>query len=325
MHKISINGLGRIGRNFLAVFLNDKNANFKISSVNDVADINTLTHLYNCGMPKHNGKISTKNGRIYTNKGEITFTSKKLDTLDWSGSKIVIEATGKFFSYKQAGTHLKNGVKTVIISSPSHEADITLVPGINHEKYSPEKHKIISASSCTAQAVLPIIQALRPLGIEKTSFTTTHPYTVNNALLDNSGRNLRESRSATLSIVPAQTRADTGFTEVFSDTNCMAYSFKIPTSRVACLDTVIKTKNKTSVYEINSLLENYSRSLPYLLATTNLELVSTDLINHASSSVVDLSLTQVIDDLVRVFSWYDNEYAYSMRLYELTKFIASKL
>jgi glyceraldehyde 3-phosphate dehydrogenase len=319
---IAINGLGRIGRNFLKAYLNDNHKNFNIKIINDIAHPEQIIHLFNVNKAKCSRRIEYNNGNITAKDFKARYSCENLDNVDWNECSIVIEATGKFFSRMDAGIHLKKGTEKVIISSPSDEADITLVTGINENKYNPKKHNLISASSCTAQALLPIVEALKPVGIEKIFFTTIHPYTVNNVLLDNPARNLRESRSNTASIVPAQTRADTGFETIYSEIPAYAYSFKVPTSKVACLDTTIKMENNANIDRINSLLKDYSKNNQNLLKTTIEPLVSSDLENHGSSSIVDLSLTQVMNDVAKIFSWYDNEWAYSLRLYELTKFIA---
>ena len=319
MINVAINGFGRIGRNFFKAYLDDNNRNFNIFLINDLADAKTISHLFNVNNDNH---ILYKDNELIYKDSRFNYSSNDIGELNLKNIDIVIESTGKFFSKKDAGLHRKNGADTVIITSPSDEADITLVPGMNTGQYDKDKHKLISASSCTAQALMPIVKALEELNIEKIMFSTIHPYTVNNALLDNPKRNLRESRSSTQSIVPAQTKADTGFSKIFPDIPCKAYSFKIPTTKVACLDTIIKIKNITDVEKVNTLLKKYSGNNIKLLAISTEPLVSIDLKNFCSSSIADLTLTQVINNLIRVFSWYDNEWAYSRRLYELAKLVA---
>lgn len=324
MISIGLNGLGRIGRNFFRAYLNDKSRNFTLTVINDIADKETLIHLLNVSARENDIHVRfTKNGIAADH--EIIFNRFPIEKLSWKQGELIIEATGKYFSRNLAEKHLNNGARAVIISAPAENPDATLVPGINDELFDPQKHKIISSASCTAQAVIPIIKSLEPIGIDKLFISTIHPYTVNNMLLDMPGRNFRESRSCTLSIVPAQTRADIAFEAIFPDIDFKAYSFKIPTSKVALIDLVIRMKRKTSRDEVNGLLKDFSSRFPQLLEIIDTPLVSADMECSHSSSVADITLTETIDDLVRVFAWYDNEWAYSMRLYELTKIIASRL
>jgi glyceraldehyde-3-phosphate dehydrogenase type I len=321
--KIAVNGFGRIGKNFLYFYLCDKNKNFEIDRINDIADIKSLIHLYNVSKP--DATVDFKDGIIRHENLKIPFTSTSLEQTKWDKTDVVIESTGAFFRKDDAGKHNLKGARYTVISSPSTEADITLIKGINENEFSTVNHKLISASSCTAQAALPIAHALKPLGILKMFFSTIHPYTVNNKVQDMPGRNLRESRSALQSIIPARTRAGKGFLSVLPDTKMAAYSFKVPLSRVACLDTVINTERGTTKNEVNSLLKKYAAKNSCLLNVTQKPLVSSGFTDNPISSVADENLTQVLDNLVRVFSWYDNEYAYSHKLYKLAKYIASKI
>jgi len=315
--KIAINGFGRIGRTFYRA------ANGKdIIAINDLGDIKNLQYLL---------KYDTVYG-IYDKKCEAKFIAERdPEKLPWKelGIDIVIESTGLFTKKGDAIKHLKAGAKKVIITAPSEDADIVIIPGVNDDKYDPKKHHIISMGSCTTNCIVPLVAVLnQEFKIVKGSFTTAHSYTATQALVDKPEKeDWRRGRSGAENMVPTTTGAAKAIFQVFPELKGRidALSIRIPTPAVSLVDFVCEVEKKTDKYMVNDAFRKYAEKMNGALAVTEEPLVSTDLRANPNASIVDIGLTSITSEkLVHVVSWYDNEMGYSHRLVELCKLIAEK-
>lgn len=329
--KIGINGFGRIGRMiFRAGISNDK---IEFVAVNDITDPATLAHLlkYDSVHGKFNADIShTENSLIVNGKEIKIYTEREPSKLPWGdiGVDIVFECTGLFRDRDKANGHLQAGAKKVVISAPAKDPDITIVMGVNHEKYDPEKHHIISNASCTTNCLAPVCKVLMDnFGIEKGLMTTTHAYTNDQRLLDAPHKDLRRARAAAVSMVPTTTGAAKAVSLVLPELegklNGMA--IRVPTHNVSVVDLVVQLSKKASVEDINNSLKEASETyLKGILSVCEEPLVSIDFNGSTFSSIVDAPSTMVIDDMAKVIAWYDNEFGYSCRMVDLAVFIAEK-
>ena len=326
--KVGINGFGRIGRNVLRAGLSDKKIEFV--AVNDITDGNTLAHLL---------KYDSVHGRLEDVKfenGHILLGEKKVKVLGerdpgnlpWKelGVDLVIESTGIFRDREGASKHLVSGAKKVIISAPAKGEDITIVIGVNEDKYNNEEHHIISNASCTTNCLAPAVKVLNDnFGVEKGIMTTTHSYTADQNLMDLPHKDLRRARAAALSIIPTTTGAAKAVTLVIPELkgklNGMA--FRVPTPNVSVVDLVVILRKKTSVEEINQAFLTASQGkLKGILDYNEEPLVSRDYNGNSYSSIIDGLSTMLIDgNLAKIIAWYDNEWAYSCRIIDLVKYI----
>ena len=326
--KVGINGFGRIGRNVFRAGLNDKNIEF--IAVNDITDGKTLAHLlkYDSVHGKL-GDVRFENDYIVIGEKKIKVLSERdPGNLPWKelGVDLVIESTGIFRDREGASKHLTAGAKKVIISAPAKGEDITIVMGVNENKYNDSEHHIISNASCTTNCLAPAIKVLNnTFGIEKGIMTTTHSYTADQNLLDLPHKDLRRARAAALSIIPTTTGAAKAVTLVIPELkgklNGMA--FRVPTPNVSVVDLVVLLKKKTNVEKINQAFLMASREeLKGILDYNEEPLVSRDYNGNSYSSIIDGLSTMLIDgDLAKIIAWYDNEWAYSCRVIDLAKYI----
>ena len=326
--KVGINGFGRIGRNVLRAGLSDEKIEFV--AVNDITDGNTLAHLL---------KYDSVHGRLEDVKfenGHILLGEKKVKVLGerdpgnlpWKelGVDLVIESTGIFRDREGASKHLVSGAKKVVISAPAKGEDITIVMGVNEDKYNNEEHHIISNASCTTNCLAPAVKVLNDnFGVEKGIMTTTHSYTADQNLMDLPHKDLRRARAAALSIIPTTTGAAKAVTLVIPELkgklNGMA--FRVPTPNVSVVDLVVILRKKTSVEEINQAFLTASQGkLKGILDYNEEPLVSRDYNGNSYSSIIDGLSTMLIDgNLAKIIAWYDNEWAYSCRIIDLVKYI----
>ena len=326
--KVGINGFGRIGRNVFRAGLKDKEIDF--IAVNDITDAETLAHLLKYDsiygiLPgvKAEGDtifVQGRNLKVLKEKDPSNLPWRKL------GVDIVIESTGIFIDKEGATKHLTAGAKKVIISAPAKNEDITIVMGVNEDKYLPEKHRIISNASCTTNCLAPVAKVLNDFfGIEKGTMTTIHSYTADQRLMDSPHKDLRRARAAALSIIPTKTGATKAVSLVIPELkgklNGMA--FRVPTPNVSVVDLAVLLKRKVSVEEINQAFKEASQGdLKGILDYTEEPLVSKDFNGNSNSSIVDGLSTMVIDDnLAKIIAWYDNEWGYSCRIIDLLKYI----
>ncbi|MHB8215413.1 MAG: type I glyceraldehyde-3-phosphate dehydrogenase [Candidatus Sulfotelmatobacter sp.] len=331
--KVGINGFGRIGRNVLRTSLNDPNLEFV--AVNDLTDPKTLAHLlkYDSILGNLPNKISASADSIHIdNKTIKVFKERDPGALPWDsvGAQVVIESTGHFTDANDAKKHLRGSVKKVIISAPAKNEDITLVLGVNQEKYDGAKHHIISNASCTTNCLAPIAKVINDtFKIVSGTMTTIHSYTNDQVILDFPHKDLRRARAAAINMIPTSTGAAKALKLVIPDLagKLDGFAMRVPTPNVSVVDLVAWVEKKTSKEEVNSALKKASESGPlkgYLGYEEN-ELVSSDFKGDSRSSIVDAPMTLVVaGNCVKVISWYDNEWGYSCRVRDLIHYIGDK-
>jgi len=332
--KVGINGFGRIGRNVLRALLQKKNAKFEVVAINDITDAKTLAHLfkYDSVQGIFNGDVKDEGSDIVVNGKKIKiFAEKDPAKLPWKdlGVEVVIESTGLFTSKEKAIVHITSGgAKKVIITAPAKEEDITIVLGVNENKYDPAKHNIISNASCTTNCLAPLTKVLNDkIGIVKGLMTTIHSYTNDQRILDLPHKDLRRARAAALSMIPTTTGAAKAIGLVIPELQgkLNGYAMRVPTPNVSVVDVTFEMKRDTTKEEVNGFLKAAAEGeLKGILGYTDLPLVSRDYLNDPRSSIVDGDSTYVVDNLVKVLSWYDNEWGYSCRVVDLTDYVIGK-
>src|SRR5216110_3824133 len=328
--KVGINGFGRIGRNVLRASLKDSNLDFV--AVNDLTDPKTLAHLL-----KYDSVLGNLPNQVSAGPDSITvdgktikvFKEKDPAALPWDsvGAQVVIESTGRFTDANDAKKHLRGPVKKVIISAPAKNEDVTLVLGVNHDKYDPTKHNIISNASCTTNCLAPIVKVVHDeFKIVSGTMTTIHSYTNDQVILDFPHKDLRRARAAAVSMIPTSTGAAKALHLVIPELKGKldGFSVRVPTPNVSVVDLVAFVEKKTTVEDVNAALKKASDSGPlkgYLGYETE-ELVSIDFRGDPRSSIVDSLMTRVVaGNCVKVISWYDNEWGYSCRVRDLINYI----
>ncbi|MDF2645562.1 glyceraldehyde 3-phosphate dehydrogenase [Paenibacillus sp. V4I3] len=330
--KVGINGFGRIGRNVFRAALN--NSEVQIVAVNDLTDVKTLAHLlkYDTTHGKLDATVEAGEGELIVNGRSIkVFAERDPGNLPWAsvGAEIVIESTGIFTAKEKASLHLKGGAKKVIISAPASDEDITIVLGVNEDKYDPAAHTIISNASCTTNCLAPFAKVINDsFGIVKGMMTTVHSYTNDQSVLDVPHKDLRRARAAAENIIPSSTGAAKAIglvlPELKGKLNGMA--MRVPTPNVSVTDLVVELKVNVTVDEVNAALKQASEGpLKGILNYTEDALVSSDFNGDPASSTIDALSTMVVgDNMLKVVSWYDNEWGYSNRVVDLVAFIAKK-
>ena len=331
--KVGINGFGRIGRNVLRTALADKNLVFV--AVNDLTDPKTLAHLlkYDSILGNLPNKITAGADSISIDGKVIkVFKEKDPAALPWDsvGAQVVIESTGRFTDANEAKKHLRGSVKKVIISAPAKNEDLTVVLGVNDEKYDPAKHHIISNASCTTNCLAPVAKVINDkFKIVCGTMTTIHSYTNDQVILDFPHKDLRRARAAAINMIPTTTGAAKAVKLVIPDLagKLDGFAMRVPTPNVSVVDLVVWVEKKTTKEEVNAALKEASDSGPlkgYLGFEEN-ELVSSDFKGDARSSIVDSHMTLVVGgNCVKVISWYDNEWGYSCRVHDLINLMAAK-
>ena len=330
--KVGINGFGRIGRNvFRAAY---KNPEVEIVAVNDLTDVKTLVHMlkYDTTHGRFAGTVeAAEGGLLVDGKFVKVFAERDPGNLAWGsvGAEIVIESTGIFTAKEKAELHLKGGAKKVVISAPASNEDITIVMGVNEDKYDAAAHTIISNASCTTNCLAPFAKVLdEKFGIVKGLMTTVHSYTNDQRTLDLAHSDLRRARAAAENIIPSSTGAAKAVSLVLPQLkgklNGMA--FRVPTPNVSVTDLVVELAKNVTVEEVNAALKEASNgALKGIMNYTEEALVSSDFNGDPASSTIDSLSTMVAgDNLVKVVSWYDNEWGYSNRVVDLVTFIAKK-
>jgi glyceraldehyde 3-phosphate dehydrogenase len=332
--RVGINGFGRIGRNFLRAQL-QQGGEFEIVAANDIGDTKTMAHLlkHDSVLGQLNAKVEAGDGFIRVDGHEIKFVSEKDPAdLPWSelGVDVAIESTGKFTKREAAQKHLDAGARKVVISAPATDPDITLVLGVNDREYDPEQHNIISNASCTTNCIAPVAKLLHEAyTIERGFMTTIHAYTNDQHTLDLPHKDLRRARAAAINLIPTSTGAARAIGIVLPDLKGKidGMSMRAPVPTGSIVDFVVQVARETSVDEINELFRSKADNgdLEGILLYTDEPLVSTDIVHSPYSSIFDSGLTMVNGNLVKVFSWYDNEWGYSCRLVDLVEKIAETL
>ena len=332
--RVGINGFGRIGRQVTKALLERYEGELELVAVNDLFDVETNAHLfkYDSNYGIFPGSVETRNGNLVINGQEIKNLSERDPSkLPWGdlGVDIVVESTGVFRKREQAAMHLSAGAKKVIISAPATGPDITIVLGVNEDQYDPSQHHIVSNASCTTNCLAPAAKVLQELaGIEKALMTTVHAYTNDQRILDLPHKDLRRARAAALNIIPTTTGAAraTGLVIPELQGRFDGYALRVPTPTVSIVDFVAVTSREVTLEELKEAYKTAAEGpLKGILGYTEEPLVSMDLKGDDRSSVIDGQLLQVIGgNLVKVVAWYDNEWAYSVRVADLLSFMAKK-
>jgi glyceraldehyde 3-phosphate dehydrogenase len=330
--KVGINGFGRIGRNIMRAAMDD--SSIDIVAVNDLTNADTLAHLlkYDSILGNLKADISAKGDRISVNKDEFQVLSLRDPAqLPWKslGVDVVFEGTGLFTKRDDAAKHITAGAKKVVITAPAKGPDLTVVLGVNEDKYDPAKHHILSNASCTTNCLAPIAKVLHEtFGIRKGWMTTVHSYTNDQNLLDLPHKDLRRARAAALSIIPTTTGAALAVGEVLPEIKGRldGIAMRVPTPNVSVVDLAVVVDKKTSGEEVNAAFKAAADGkLKNILQYSTAELVSIDFRGNPHSSILDAPYTSVMDgDFVKVLSWYDNEWGYSNRCVDLLRYLVKK-
>lgn len=332
MTKVGINGFGRIGRNVFRAALN--NPDVEIVAINDLTDVKTLAHLL-----KYDTTHGVLDATVVAGEGEIKVNGKSVKVfaernpadLAWSdyGVEVVVESTGIFTAKEKAEAHIKGSVKKVIISAPATNEDITIVMGVNEEKYDAANHNVISNASCTTNCLAPFAKVINDkFGIVKGMMTTVHSYTNDQSVLDLPHKDLRRARAAAENIIPSTTGAAKAVALVLPELkgklNGMA--MRVPTPNVSVTDLVVELSQNITVEEVNSALKEAANGrLKGIMNYSEEPLVSSDYNSDPASSTIDSLCTMVVgDNMLKVVSWYDNEWGYSNRVVDLVSYIAKK-
>jgi glyceraldehyde 3-phosphate dehydrogenase len=332
--KVGINGFGRIGRNVLKALLAKKNSQIEVVAVNDITDAKTLAHLF-----KYDSVQGIFSGDVHADGEDVVINGKKIKifkekdpaAIKWNtmGIEMVIESTGFFTDKEKAVLHMTNGgVKKVIISAPAKGEDKTFVMGVNEKEYDPKTHHIVSNASCTTNCLAPFTKVLHEkIGIVKGLMTTIHSYTNDQKILDQPHKDLRRSRAAALSMIPTSTGAAKAIGLVMPEMKgkLNGYSMRVPTPNVSAVDVVFEMKREVTKEEVNAILKSAAEGeLKGIIAYSELPLVSHDYLNDSHSSSIDGDMTYVVGNMVKILSWYDNEWGYSCRVVDLADYMVSK-
>ncbi|HEX6067067.1 MAG TPA: type I glyceraldehyde-3-phosphate dehydrogenase [Longimicrobiales bacterium] len=332
--RVAINGFGRIGRNILRAAKKHK-AGFDFVAVNDITDNKTLAHLlkYDSVHGKYPGSVEATAEGLLVDGDKLRVTSEKDPAaLPWKelGVDIVFESTGRFTDRASAAKHLEAGAKKVIITAPAKGEDITIVMGVNHDKYDAKTHTVISNASCTTNCLVPVVKVLRDrFGFRRGMMMTIHSYTNDQNILDLPHKDLRRARAAAMSMIPTTTGAAKATSLVIPELKGKidGLSIRVPTPDVSIVDLTAELERNVSAEEVNNAFrEAAAGDLKGILGVSDEPLVSVDYIGNPHSAIVDLLSTFVVQDqLVKVMAWYDNEWAYSVRCIDLAAHVAKSL
>lgn len=331
--KVAINGFGRIGRQLTKAIYENHAGEFDLVAVNDLSDVNTNAHLfkYDSNYGIFNGTVAVDGGDIIINGDRVkVLTERDPSKLPWGdlGVDIVIESTGIFTDREKAALHISAGAKKVIISAPAKGEDLTIVMGVNEDKYDPAKHQIVSNASCTTNCLAPAAKVLNDaMGIEQGLMTTIHSYTNDQRILDLVHKDLRRARAAALSMIPTTTGAAKAVALVLPELKGKfdGYSMRVPTPTVSVVDFVATVRNTISTADLLAAFDAAAAGpMKGILAVSREPLVSIDFKGNPHSSIIDADYTKVYGNMVKVVAWYDNEWAYSVRVTDLAKFMADK-
>src|SRR5579884_2328913 len=332
--RVGVNGFGRIGRQAVKAMLERHGDEIEIVGINDLFDTRTNAHLfkYDTNYGVYPGTVEATENAIVIDGREIRVAAEKDPAaIPWKqwGVELVIESTGVFTDANKARAHLDAGAKKVIISAPAKNEDLTIVLGVNEERYDPEQHTIISNASCTTNGLAPVAKVLHErFGIEKGLLTTIHAYTNSQRLLDVATKDLRDARAAAMNIVPSETGAARAVGLVIPELQGKfgGLAFRVPTPTVSVVDFTAILDRDVTKQEVNDAMREYSEdSMLGILGYTHEPLTSMDFKGDTRSSIFSALDTLVVGNLVKVVSWYDNEYGYACRLSDITAFVARHL
>ncbi len=330
--KVGINGFGRIGRNIYRAAMHRKNID--IVAVNDITDTKTLAYLlkYDSVLGNLEAEVKAAGECIQVNGRQFRVMAQRDPAqIDWpsTGAQIVVESTGLFTNAADARKHLRGTVKKVIISAPAKGEDLTIVLGVNDNKYDPARHSILSNASCTTNCLAPVAKVLHDsFGVAKGTMTTIHSYTNDQQILDYPHKDLRRARAAALNMIPTKTGAASAIGLVIPELNGKldGFAMRVPTPDVSVVDLVVVTERPVTEKEVNQKLQEAAEgSMRGILGYTEDPVVSTDFLHDPRSSIVDGSMTKVLDgNLVKVLAWYDNEWGFSCRMCDLIEMLANR-
>ena len=333
--RVGINGFGRIGRQALKNIMRRHPDAIEVVGINDLLDTKTNAHLfkYDSNYGVHEGTVEAGEKSITIDGQEIQVSAERDPAnIPWKqwGVEVVVESTGFFTDATKAKAHLDAGARKVIISAPAKNEDITVVLGVNEEKYDPDRHSILSNASCTTNGLAPVAKVLFDRwGIEKGLLTTVHAYTNSQRLLDVATSDLRDARAAAMNIVPAATGAAKAVGLVIPELQGKfgGMAFRVPVSTVSIIDFTAQLEKQTTIEEINAAMKETAEGpMKGILAYTEEPLVSSDLKGNEHSSIFSAMDTLMIGgDFCKVLSWYDNEWGYSCRLSDITAFVAARM
>jgi glyceraldehyde 3-phosphate dehydrogenase len=332
--RVGINGFGRIGRNFLRAQL-QHGGDFEIVAANDIGNTKTMAHLlkHDSVLGNLDVPVEARDDSITVDGHEIKFVSERDPAdLPWAelGVEVAIESTGLFTKRPDAEKHLQAGAKKVVISAPATDPDITIVLGVNDREYDPEQHHIVSNASCTTNCVAPVAKVLHEAyGIERGFMTTIHAYTNDQQTLDLPHKDLRRARAAAINLIPTSTGAARAIGLVLPDLKGKVdgMSMRAPVPIGSIVDLVVQVGAEPTAEEVNDLFRSHADTgdLEGILQYTDEPIVSSDIVHSSYSSIFDSDLTMANGPLVKVFSWYDNEWGYSCRLVDLVAKIGATL
>jgi glyceraldehyde 3-phosphate dehydrogenase len=332
--KVGINGFGRVGRLTLRSINQYHKGELEVVAVNDLTDNKTNAHLlkWDSSYGQYPGEVEATASGIEVDGKEIKVLAERDPAnIKWQdmGAQIVIESTGLFTDAAKAAAHMKGGAKKVIISAPAKNEDVTVVLGVNEDKYDPQKHNIISNASCTTNALAPVAKVLQQsFGITKGLMTTIHAYTNDQKILDQQHKDLRRARSAAVSMIPTSTGAAKAISLVLPELKGKLHGFaiRVPTPTVSVVDLVVNLDKDATAEQVNAAMKAAAEGpMKGILAYCDEELVSVDFKGNKASSIFDsLSTMSIGGNLIKVITWYDNEWGYSCRLGDLAAYIAKK-
>ncbi len=334
--KVGINGFGRIGRNTFKVLFEKYKGQLEVVAINDLTDAHTLAHLlkYDSIFGRFEGTVAVEDNYLLVDGKRIEILSQRdPGNIDWKarGVEIVMESTGLFTKREKAERHItRGGARKVLISAPATGEDITIVLGVNDEKYSPELHNIVSNASCTTNCLAPVAKVLNDsFGVVKGLMTTVHSYTNDQNILDLPHSDIRRARAAGMSIIPTKSGAAKAIGLVIPelDGRLNGFAYRVPTPDVSVVDLVVEVEKPVTRDEVNRALRKAAGAVPMkgILEYTEEQLVSIDYKGNPASSIIDAPSTMVIEgNMVKVVSWYDNEWGFSNRYADLAAFVAEK-
>lgn len=332
--RIGINGFGRVGRLTLRAVNQYHDSQLEVVAINDLTDTKTNAHLlkWDSTYGPYPGKVqATEDSIIVDGKQIKVLSEREPGNIPWSGYgvDIVIESTGLFTDATKAQAHLRDSVKKVLISAPAKNEDVTIVLGVNEEQYDPGRHRVISNASCTTNCIAPVVKVLHQnFGVSKGLMTTIHAYTSDQRLLDTFHHDLRRARAAAMNIVPTTTGAARAVTQVIPELKGKLHglAFRVPVPTVSVVDLVADLNKEVTVEQVNQAFKAAAEGpLAGILEYCDEELVSMDFKGNPASSILDAPSTMVIaGNMVKVLSWYDNEWGYSCRLADLAAYVATK-
>jgi glyceraldehyde 3-phosphate dehydrogenase len=331
--KVGLSGFGRIGRDVLRIYFEQGVEDFELVAINASGDLKDLAHLfkYDTTYRQFNGTIEVyEEGFVINGKKVPVVSYRDPAQIPWKelGVELVIDSTGAFKEKSDLEKHIQAGAKKVMITAPAKNEDITVVMGVNENLYDPEKHNVISNASCTTNCLAPVAKVvLEKLGVKKGLMTTIHAYTNDQQILDKRHKDLRRARAGAQNIIPTTTGAAKAVALVLPELKgkLNGFSVRVPVITGSMVDVVFEVEKSTTAEEVNKYLKEASEGeLKGILGYSEEPLVSTDYIGDGRSSIVDALSTMVIDNMVKIVSWYDNEWGYSNRVIDLAKYIATK-